>query len=115
VNNGEPLFCTRPNMGLLMQALFKARGIYEFRVSGPQVSFYIRPADGFQLPDIMQWMKQTFAVRSQIRFADLLLEFYASHKTPCLEPQEDGAYLGDRYWSKILDGEPLPDAEEYVF
>jgi hypothetical protein len=27
------------------------------------LSFYIKPKDGFQLPAIMQWIKQTFAAR----------------------------------------------------
>jgi hypothetical protein len=52
--------------------VFKLRGL---AFSGLQVSFYIKPGDGFWLPDIMQWIKQMFAVRSQIRFADLRLEF----------------------------------------
>jgi hypothetical protein len=102
VNNGEPLFRTRPNRDLLMQALFEARGIYAFelrglRFSGPQVSFYIRPADGFQLPDIMQWIKQTFAARFNV----------IDGRT--------GHIWGDRYWSKILAGEPPEWAEAYVF
>jgi hypothetical protein len=30
------------------------------------VSFYIKPADGFQLPEIMQWIKQTYACRYNV-------------------------------------------------
>jgi hypothetical protein len=102
VNNGEPLFQTRPNRDLLRQVLYEARQIYSFclrglRFSGPQVSFYIRPADGFQLPDIMQWIKQTFAVRFNV----------IDGRT--------GHIWGDRYWSEILAGEPPEDAEAYVF
>jgi hypothetical protein len=52
------------------------------------VSFYIKPADGFMLPIIMQWIKQTFACR------------YNAMK------RLDGHVWGDRYWSKVLAGEP---------
>jgi hypothetical protein len=39
---------------------FELRG---FRLEEEWLSFYIRPADALQLPAIMQWLKQTFAVR----------------------------------------------------
>jgi hypothetical protein len=102
VNNGEPLFRMRPNRDLFMQTLFEAREIYDFvlsglQFSGPQVSFYIKPADGYQLPEIMQWIKQTFAVRFNV----------ADGRT--------GHIWGDRYWSLILAGEPPEWAEAYVF
>jgi hypothetical protein len=32
-------------------------------LAGDLLSFYIKPADGFQLPAIMQWLKQVFAVK----------------------------------------------------
>jgi hypothetical protein len=56
------------------------------------VSFYIKPADGLQLPEIMQWIKQTFACR------------YNAMK------RLDGHVWGDRYWSKVMEGEP-PEEE----
>jgi hypothetical protein len=49
------------------------------------------------LPEIMQWLKQTFAVRYNVMKG------------------LDGHLWGDRYWSKVLVGEPPEDAEEYVF
>jgi hypothetical protein len=87
---------------LFRQVLYEAREIYVFELrglgfSGPQVSFYIKPADGFQLSDIMQWLKQTFAVRFNV----------IDGRT--------GHIWGDRYWSEILAGEPPVDAEAYVF
>jgi hypothetical protein len=102
VNNTEPLFWSRPNQDLFKQTLFEAREVFEFRLSGlrfrgPEVSFYIRPADGFQLPEIMQWLKQTFAARFNVIDG------------------RSGHIWGDRYWSEILAGEPPEDAEEYVF
>jgi hypothetical protein len=51
------------------------------------VSFFIKPGDGFQLPEIMQWLKQTFAVRYNVMKG------------------LDGHVWGDRYWSKVLEGE----------
>jgi hypothetical protein len=102
VNNTEPLFSSRPNQDLFKQGLIEVRQIYGFELrglwfSGPEVSFYIRPADGFQLPEIMQWIKQTFAARFNVIDG------------------RSGHIWGDRYWSRILDGEPPEDAEEHVF
>jgi hypothetical protein len=34
--------------------------------SGALLSFYIKPADGYQLPEITRWMKQTFSCRFNI-------------------------------------------------
>jgi hypothetical protein len=87
---------------MFRQVLYEAREIYLFNLSGlcfsgPQVSFYIKPGDGFQLPDIMQWIKQTFATRFNV------LDGRTGH------------IWGDRYWSLILPGEPPERAEAYVF
>ncbi|MDR1247824.1 MAG: hypothetical protein LBK63_00840 [Treponema sp.] len=102
MNNTEPLFWSRPNRDLFKQTLFEVRQIYGFelrglRFSGPQVSFYIRPADGFELPEIMQWVKQTFAARFNV----------IDGRT--------GHIWGDRYASEILPGKPPDGAESYVF
>jgi hypothetical protein len=59
-----------------------------FRLDGERLSFYIKPEDGLQLPAIMQWVKQTFAVRFN------------------LSTERTGHVWGDRYWSRVLDGEP---------
>jgi hypothetical protein len=61
-------------------------------IQADRVSFYIKPDDGFQLPEIMQWIKQTFACR-----------FNALKRL-------DGHVWGDRYWSKVIVGEP-PEEE----
>jgi hypothetical protein len=63
-------------------------------LEGEWLSFYIKPADGFQLPAIMQWLKQTFAVRFNRRDG------------------RTGHIWGDRYWSRVLEGEPPPGAAE---
>ncbi|MDR3356523.1 MAG: hypothetical protein LBO04_04965, partial [Spirochaetaceae bacterium] len=54
---------------------------------------YIRPADGFELPAIMKWLKQTFAIRYN------------------RDNGRTGHLWGDRYRSRILEGEP-PDGGE---
>jgi hypothetical protein len=102
VNDTEPLFWSQPNRDLFRQGLYEVRQIYGFELSGlrfcgPEVSFYIKPGDGFQLPEIMQWVKQTFATRFNV----------IDGRT--------GHIWGDRYWSRILPGEPPEDAEAYVF
>jgi hypothetical protein len=81
--------------------LNEAREIYVFelrglRFCGPWVSFYIKPADGFELPVIMQWVKQTYAVRYHVYDG------------------RTGHIWGDRYESEIVVGPP-EWAEEYVF
>ncbi|MDR1231056.1 MAG: transposase [Spirochaetaceae bacterium] len=92
-NNREPLFWPPLERARFMRVLDEARKRYAFELrglgfDGPTVSFYIKPDDGFELPEIMQWIKQTFAVRYNVMKG------------------LDGHLWGDRYWSKILDGEP---------
>jgi hypothetical protein len=101
VNNTEPLFWSKPNQDLFRQVLYEVRQIYGFelrglRFCGPEVSFYIKPDDGLLLPEIMQWIKQTFAARFNV----------IDGRT--------GHIWGDRYWSEIVAGPP-EDAEAYVF
>jgi hypothetical protein len=70
-----------------------ARGRFAFELRGfalveERLSFYIKPADGLQLPAIMQLLKQTFAVRFNRGMG------------------RTGHVWGDRYWSRVLEGEP---------
>jgi hypothetical protein len=58
------------------------------RLEADRLTFYIKPANGLALPDILKWMKQTFAVRYN-RLTGRI-----------------GHVWGDRYWSLILEGEP---------
>ncbi|MDR1232282.1 MAG: transposase [Spirochaetaceae bacterium] len=101
VNNREPLFWSPLERARFMRVLNEARKRYGFelrglRFCGPWVSFYIKPADGLMLPEIMQWIKQTYAVRYNVHDG------------------RTGHIWGDRYWSKIVEGPP-EDAEEYAF
>jgi hypothetical protein len=103
VNNGEPLFgrhrAREKALAVFYRVFRLSRVKYAFdfrrlRLSGDLLTFYIKPADGLKLPDIMQWMKQVFAV-----------EFNKVDG-------RTGHIWGDRYWSRILDGEPPEDETE---
>jgi hypothetical protein len=48
------------------QIIFGIPQIHGFRLEDQGLLFYIRPADGFQLSGIMQWVKQAFAVRFNV-------------------------------------------------
>jgi hypothetical protein len=93
VNNREPLFRRWKALAVFDWVFRETQKKYVFqfrrlRLAGDLLTFYIKPADGFQLPAIMKWMKQVFAV--QFNQAD----------------GRSGHIWGDRYWSRILPGEP---------
>jgi REP element-mobilizing transposase RayT len=97
INRHEHLFLDRAAVDLFNRVLREAgeRFAIEVRhlvIQADRVSFCIKPADGFMLPTIMQWIKQTFACR------------YNALK------HLDGHTWGDRYWSKVLEGEPPEEA-----
>jgi hypothetical protein len=56
------------------------------------LSFYIKPENGFQLPRIMQWVKQTFSFRFNVRTG------------------RGGHLWGMRYVSRIVEEGPPVDA-----
>jgi REP element-mobilizing transposase RayT len=102
VNNREPLFWSSQERARFKQVLNEARARYAFalcglRFSGPTVSFYIKPTDGFELPEIMQWIKQTYSVRYNVHDG------------------RTGHIWGDRYASWIVAEGPPKDAKAYVF
>jgi hypothetical protein len=93
VNRHEPIFLERNAVSLFNRVFREAVGLFpvemrRLRIEADRVTFYIKPVDGFQLPEIMQWIKQTFAVRYNVT------------------KRLDGHVWGDRYWSKVLEGEP---------
>jgi REP element-mobilizing transposase RayT len=93
VNRHESLFLDRTAMELFNRVLREAgeRFAIEVRrlaIEVDRVSFYIKPADGFMLPVVMQWIKQTFACRYNVYYG------------------RTGHIWGDRYWSKVLIREP---------
>jgi hypothetical protein len=66
INRHEPLFLDRTAVDLFNRVLREAgkRFAIEVRhivIYADRVSFCIKPADGFMLPIVMQWIKQTFA------------------------------------------------------
>jgi hypothetical protein len=93
INNREPLFRLRQALALFGRVLEESTGRFVFEIAGLRLEdewlvFYIRPADGLELPDIMKWLKQTFAVRCNRMMG------------------RTGHIWGDRYGSVILEGEP---------
>jgi REP element-mobilizing transposase RayT len=97
INNREPLF-RRANALAIFAGVFREtelRFVFEvraLRLEDDWLKFYIKPEDGFKLPDIMKWMKQVFAQRFNAAAGRI------------------GHIWGDRYWSRIMEGEP--EAEE---
>jgi hypothetical protein len=97
INNREPLLRWPWAMALFFRVFeetrlrcpFEVRGL---RVEARRISFYIKPEDGLALPGIMQWMKEVFAQRYNALTG------------------RSGHIWGDRYWSRILEGEPAVEA-----
>ncbi|MDR0638704.1 MAG: hypothetical protein LBG27_07375 [Spirochaetaceae bacterium] len=99
INVGEPLFRLPWAVVLLYRVLLETKGLYPFEIRGLELdeawlTFYIKPADGFQLPKIMQWLKQTFSARFNV----------ITGRT--------GHLWGERYESWILAGEPPERVKE---
>jgi hypothetical protein len=98
INVGEPLFQLWWAVKLLYAALRATKGRYTFelrglKIEGAWLSFYIKPADGLELPKIMQWIKQTFSARFNALTG------------------RSGHVWGERYSSEILFGEPPEGAK----
>jgi REP element-mobilizing transposase RayT len=97
VNNREPLLRAPEAADLFIRVFretmlcfpFEVRGL---RIEADRISFYIKPEDGLELPAIMQRMKQVFAQRYNALTG------------------RSGHIWGDRYWSRILEGEPPEEA-----
>ncbi|MDR0383449.1 MAG: transposase [Spirochaetaceae bacterium] len=98
VNNRKPLFQSRRALKLFARVLEDTAARFDFEIRGlclkdDLLVFCVKPADGFRLPRIMQWLKQTFAVRYN------LLNGWTGH------------IWGDRYRSRIMEGAPPEGAE----
>jgi REP element-mobilizing transposase RayT len=97
INNREPILSQSRALALFDRVFretmlcfpFEVRGL---RIEADRISFYIKPEDGLELPAIMQWMKQVFAQRYNALTG------------------RSGHIWGDRYWSRILEGDPPEDA-----
>jgi hypothetical protein len=89
VNNREPLFWSSQERARFEQVLCEARERYAFALR-VAVMFYIKPDDGFQLQEIMRWIKQTYSVRYNVHDG------------------RTGYIWGDRYASRIqAEGPPV--------
>jgi REP element-mobilizing transposase RayT len=98
INNREPLFRRFKALALFARVFRETQFRFVFRICGlrleeDRLTFYIKPEDGYELPDIMKWLKQTFAQRYNAKVGRI------------------GHIWGDRYWSRIVEGEP-PEEEE---
>jgi hypothetical protein len=84
---------------LFYHVLNDAKRRFKFEMRGlifdeAWLSFYIKPANGLELPKIMQWVKQTFSFRFNVR------------------TRRSGHLWGTRYESVIVDGDPPVEAGE---
>jgi hypothetical protein len=92
----------RPDVIALFARVFRqacGRFVFEvrqLRLKDDRLTFYIMPADGFQLPEILKWIKQVFAQRFNGKAGRI------------------GHIWGDRYESKILAGEPPEEGNNGV-
>jgi hypothetical protein len=98
VNNCEPLFRRFDALAFFAAVFRQAKKRYKFefrhlRLEDDWLTFYIKPENGFLLPEIMKWMKQVFAQRFNGKDGRI------------------GHIWGDRYGSEILEGEP-PEEEK---
>jgi REP element-mobilizing transposase RayT len=97
INNREPLFQEHKVRAIFNRVFHETELRFVFEVRGlcledDELRFYIRPEDGLELPRIMKWLKQTFAERYN------------------RETGRIGHVWGDRYWSRVMVGEP-PEGE----
>jgi REP element-mobilizing transposase RayT len=93
INNREPLFRLHKALTIFAKVFHETGLRFAFkicglRLEGDLMTFYIKPEDGLKLPEIMKWMKQVFAQKYNA----------ADGRT--------GHIWGDRYWSRIVEGEP---------
>jgi REP element-mobilizing transposase RayT len=100
INNREPLF-RRGSALAIFARVFRETGlrfrfaVRRLRLEDDWLRFYIKPAEGLELPVIMQWLKQVFAQR--VNQAEGRI----------------GHIWGGRYWSRIVDGvPPMEEGEE---
>jgi REP element-mobilizing transposase RayT len=97
INNREPLFRHGRALAIfrkvfrqtMLRFVFRIR---DFHLEDDWLTFYIKPEDGLELPDIMKWMKQVFAQRYNAAAGRI------------------GHIWGDRYWSQVMEGEPKEEA-----
>jgi REP element-mobilizing transposase RayT len=98
INNREPLFRFAATLALFAEVFGETRLRFVFEIRAlclvdDWLTFYIKPADGLKLPDIMKWLKQVFAQRYNRQTGRI------------------GHIWGDRYWSLIVEDAEAEGAE----
>jgi putative transposase len=98
INNREPLFRYSAALALFAKVFGETEQRFKFEIRAlcledDRLSFYIKPADGFELPAIMKWLKQVFAQRYN------------------RDEGRIGHIWGDRYWSRIVEDAEAEGAE----
>jgi hypothetical protein len=98
INVGEPVFQLWWAVVLLYRVILDAKGRFKFEIRGLMfddawLTFYVKLENGFDLPKFMQWLKQTFSFRFNVR------------------TRRSGHLWGLRYESEIIAGEPPPEAK----
>jgi REP element-mobilizing transposase RayT len=98
INNRELLFQARKVRAIFKRVFHETelRFVFEIRclrLEDDWLTFYIKPEDGLELPAIMKWLKQTFAQRYN------------------RETGRTGHIWGDRYWSRVVEGESPEEGE----
>jgi hypothetical protein len=98
INNREALFRRPKALAIFSRVFRETMGRFVFTIRNVKLEddrliFYIKPGDGFELPAIMKWMKQVFAQRYNAAAGRV------------------GHIWGDRYWSRIVEGEPEVGSE----
>jgi hypothetical protein len=98
INNREPLFRWSEVRAIFNRVFLVSERRFGFvvrclRLEDDVLWCDIRPEDGLELPAIMKWMKQMFAQRYN------------------RETGRTGHIWGDRYWSRVVEGEPPEEGE----
>jgi hypothetical protein len=98
INVGEPVFQLWWAVVLFYRVLLDTKKRFKFEIRGltfddAWLTFYIKLENGFELPKFMQWLKQTFSFRFNMRTG------------------RQAHLWGLRYESEIIDGEPPPEAK----
>jgi hypothetical protein len=98
INVGEPVFQLWWAVALFYRVLLDTKKQFKFEIRGltfddAWLTFYIKLENGLQLPKFMQWLKQTFSFRFNVRAG------------------RHAHLWGLRYESEIIDGEPPPEAK----
>jgi REP element-mobilizing transposase RayT len=99
INNREPLFRYAAALKVFARVFRETRLCFVFELRAlcledDWLSFYIKPANGLELPNIMKWMKQVFAQRYNRQTGRI------------------GHIWGDRYWSLIVEAVEVAEAAE---